>query len=178
MLRFSAVASLAAALIAMPLAGHADGMPTPPPKHRVHHPIRHSHVATTVTPPAVAPVFCARPPSPPPPYVTAYDREMVSYFRCPSITGYRPGSATEESDGVRYQRAVDWSAGAATPAPLAPRPPQIDAFPYRVQAGQLLLQYDNVVGTYVALSARDAQRAAAAMAVAADPPGAPIPLTR
>jgi hypothetical protein len=170
--RFAAVASLVGALIVAPATVHADGMPAA--KHLAHKVVHHRHIAARVMTPAVAQVHCERPSSPPEPWWTLYDRVMVDYFQCPSITGYRPGSGTEESDGVRYHRVADWSARPARVPPLAPRPPQIDAFPYRTQAGPQLLQYDSVVGTYVALSAYGAQRAAAAMAASATP----VPLIR
>jgi hypothetical protein len=151
----------------------------PAAKHAPRKIVHHRHIATKVAAPRVpevAPVHCERPPAPPPPWWSLYDRVMVDYFQCPSITGYRPGSGTEESRGVHYQRVADWSVRPVPAPPSAPRPPQIDAFPFRTQVGPQLLQYDNVVGTYVPLSAYDNQRATAALA-AAQAPVVPVPLT-
>jgi hypothetical protein len=150
------IAMLGAALLlgyGLPAPAEADGLPpevkaTPgchcPPVHRrVHARVRHYRRAPL--PPRVAAAVAG------PDYYNMlvpntwdplYDHIMVDHFRSPVVTGF-------------YQ-------------PEAPRPSWHGVLPYRIRTGEVVLQYDGLIGRYVPLA-----RADAALIAAAVPPPPP-----
>ena len=177
MRRFLAVSVALLLGVAIALPARADGMPELKTKTKVHIVKKVRQVRRTVRRRVTVPQIVALPGPydlhayPPQPLDSAYEPAMVEYFRDPSITGYRPGSAAgyvHDSAGmyvagVSYHRTT-WLGARA---PQLPPPPQTDNFPFRKYAGALVCEYDGVTGEYVALSRADA---AAAIGVAQDKP--------
>lgn len=178
MRRLLVFASAALITLALPAASRADGMPRLQMKERVKvqvktvHRVRH-RLLRRVLPPAIVALpgpYDLRA-DPPPPIDSAYQPAMMSYLHDPSITGYRPGSspgvvlddAGEHVGSVRYHH-TGW---ARAQGPKLPPPPAIDNFPFRKYTEHGVLQYDEVIGEYVPLSARDS---ALAMRVANQAP--------
>jgi len=161
--------------LAWPAASRADGMPKLQVKEKVKvKTVRHvRHRLVRRAPPAV---FALPGPydlhaEPPNPLDGAYQPAMVSYFRDPSITGYRPASAAgyvlddagDTVGGVYYHR-TGW---AGAQGRQLPPPPRIDNFPFRKYPAPAVVEYDGLIGEYVPLSARDT---ALAMQVSRDKP--------
>jgi hypothetical protein len=154
-------AMIAAFLIvgAAPVAARADA-PGPGAAGPGCHcpPVRHHHVwrrhrwrryVRRLPPPVEAPPLIPVYYNPllPSPYDTDYDRGMVLHFRSPPVTGIQI-----------------WEPG--YPA----TPPIVGVIPYREAAPGTVMQYDGLIGEYVALAQQDA-------AHALPPPAPPGPAT-
>lgn len=160
--------------LALPAASRADGMPKLQVKERAKvKTVRHMRHRLVRRAPAV---FALPGPydlhaEPPNPLDGAYQPAMMSYFRDPSITGYRPGSAAGyvlagvvETVGSTHYHRIGWG---GAQGPKLPPPPRIDNFPFRKYPAPAVLEYDGLIGEYVPLSARDATLA---MQVSRDKP--------